>query len=179
MNIIGPIYAERGVALRLFFSLEDGATTDIYIAGDVVAADSARYNYTTGVSGVTTNAVNVVASPFMFLDLTAAEMDGENIAIIIRDVSGSAYKDLLIIIRTYLKVSTHNLFDLSEVSEPSTTLASVATFKEILQHLKRRWFNRHEVVNGQLKVYKDNSTTVLDTQTVTNTESEKSIGKAS
>ena len=73
----------------------------------------------------------------------------------------------------------HNIFDQSEVAEPSAALSSVATFKEILQWVKRRLNNLHTASSTQLKVYKDDGTTVLSTQTITNSGSLQSIGKAS
>lgn len=73
----------------------------------------------------------------------------------------------------------HNLFDQSEVAEPSAAPSDIATFKEILQWLKRRWRNVHTASSTQLKVYKDDGTTVLSTQTLTNSSSLQSVGEAS
>ena len=73
----------------------------------------------------------------------------------------------------------HNIFDQSEVSEPSAAPSDIATFKEIFQWLKRRWRNVHTASATQLKVYKDDGITVLSTQTITNSSSLQSVGEAS
>lgn len=71
----------------------------------------------------------------------------------------------------------HNLFDQSEVAEPSTAPADIATFKEIFQFLKRRWRNKHTASSTELKVYKDDATAVLSTQALTNSGSLQSVGE--
>lgn len=73
----------------------------------------------------------------------------------------------------------HNIFDQSEVTEPSAAPGDIATFKEILQWLKRRFRNVHTASSTQLKVYKDDGVTVLSTQTLSNTGSLQSVGEAS
>lgn len=72
----------------------------------------------------------------------------------------------------------HNIFDQSEVTEPSAAPGDIATFKEILQWLKRRFRNVHTASSTQLKVYKDDGVTVLSTQTLSNTGSLQSVGEA-
>lgn len=71
----------------------------------------------------------------------------------------------------------HNLFDQSEVAEPSAAPADIATFKEIFQFLKRRWRNKHTASSTELKVYKDDATTVLSTQALANSGSLQSVGE--
>lgn len=71
----------------------------------------------------------------------------------------------------------HNLFDQSEVAEPSAAPSDIATFKEIFQFLKRRWRNKHTASSTELKVYKDDATTVLSTQALANSGSLQSVGE--
>lgn len=73
----------------------------------------------------------------------------------------------------------HNIFDQSEGTEPSAALSSTATFREILQWLKRRFNNKSTVDSTSLIVYKDNSTTVLSTQASSDDGTTDTIGKAS
>jgi len=73
----------------------------------------------------------------------------------------------------------HDIFDQSEVTEPSAAIGSTATFKEILQHLKRRFFNKTTVTGSALTMYKDNSSTTLSTQAASDDGTTDTIGKAS
>ena len=73
----------------------------------------------------------------------------------------------------------HNLFTQSEGTEPAAALSSTATFAEILQWLKRRFNNKATVSGSSLIVYKDNSSTVLSTQAVSDDGTTDTVGKAS
>lgn len=73
----------------------------------------------------------------------------------------------------------HNLFTQNEGTEPSAALSSTATFGEILQWLKRRFNNKTTVSGSSLIVYKDNSSTTLSTQAVSDDGTTDTIGKAS
>lgn len=59
-----------------------------------------------------------------------------------------------------------NFFDTLEGSEPATAIAANATFAAILQHAKRRLFNRNTSTSALLTIYKDDNTTPLCTMVV-------------
>lgn len=73
----------------------------------------------------------------------------------------------------------NNIFDQNEGTEPSAALSSTASFGAILQWLKRRFNNKATVSGSSLIVYKDNSSTVLSTQSVSDDGTTDTIGKAS
>lgn len=73
----------------------------------------------------------------------------------------------------------NNIFDQSEGTAPSAALSSTATLKEILQWVKRRWNNKVACDGSTLKVYADDSSTVLSTQTVADDGTTDTVGKAS
>lgn len=73
----------------------------------------------------------------------------------------------------------HDIFDQSEGTEPSAALSSTATLREIFQWLKRRLNNKVTVDGSNLKVYKDDSSTVLSTQSVSDNGTTDTVGKAS
>lgn len=73
----------------------------------------------------------------------------------------------------------HNLFDIVESAEPSAALSSLATFWAITGWLKRRLNNKATVNASSLIVYKDDSTTVLSTQAVSDNGTTDTVGKAS
>ena len=74
---------------------------------------------------------------------------------------------------------THNLLDITEAAEPSAAVGSAATIMAILQHLKRRLFNKVTVNASSLVIYKDDSTTTLSTQSVSDNGTTDTVGKAS
>lgn len=76
-------------------------------------------------------------------------------------------------------VLNNNIFDQNEGTEPSAALSSTASFGAILQWLKRRFNNKATVSGSSLIVYKDNSSTVLSTQSVSDDGTTDTIGKAS
>lgn len=61
-----------------------------------------------------------------------------------------------------------NLFDTLEGTEPAGAIAANSTFKQVFQYLKRRFSNKVTQTNSARTWYKDNSSTVLQTQTVSN-----------
>lgn len=73
----------------------------------------------------------------------------------------------------------NNVLDQSEGTAPSTALASTATLREILQWGKRRWNNKVTCDGSTLKVYADDSSTLLSTQTVSDDGTTDTVGKAS
>jgi len=56
-----------------------------------------------------------------------------------------------------------NFFDTLEGAEPTGAIGNSASFKQILQYLKRRFFNRHEQTSALQTMKKDDSTTNLQT----------------
>ena len=73
----------------------------------------------------------------------------------------------------------NNVLLQSEGTAPSAAIGSTATFGAILQHLKRRWFNKTTVDGTSLVMYADDSSTTVSTQTVSDDGSTDTIGKAS
>lgn len=73
----------------------------------------------------------------------------------------------------------HNLFDIVEAAEPSAALSSLDSFWNIVKWTKRRFNNKATVDSSSLKVYKDDSTTVLSTQAVSDNGTTDTVGKAS
>lgn len=71
-----------------------------------------------------------------------------------------------------------NIFDTLEGTEPTGAIASNATFKQVLQYLKRRFFNRATQTNSTRTMFKDDSTTTLQTQTCANDGTTESQNKA-
>lgn len=63
-------------------------------------------------------------------------------------------------------VSASAIWDDFEGAEPAVTIASNATMRQIMQHLKRRFFNLVTQTNALQTVYRDDSTTPLDTMVV-------------
>lgn len=74
---------------------------------------------------------------------------------------------------------THNLFDIVEAAEPSAALSSLDSFWNIIKWMKRRFNNKATVDATSLIVYKDNSSTVLSTQAVSDDGTTDTVGKAS
>lgn len=73
----------------------------------------------------------------------------------------------------------HNFLDIVEAAEPSAALASLDSVWNILKWLKRRFNNKATVSGSYLIVYKDNSSTVLSTQSVSDDGTTDTVGKAS
>lgn len=71
-----------------------------------------------------------------------------------------------------------DVWDESEGAEPSSAIASNATFRAILQHFKRWAFNRATATNAARTTYKDNSVDVLATQTFSSDGVTSDRGKA-
>ena len=74
---------------------------------------------------------------------------------------------------------SHNLFDIVEAAEPSAALSSLDSFWNIIKWLKRRLNNKSTVSGSSLIVYKDDSTTTLSTQAVSDDGTTDTVGKAS
>lgn len=74
---------------------------------------------------------------------------------------------------------THNLFDIVEAAEPSAALSSLDSFWNIVKWMKRRFNNKSTVNGSSLIVYKDDSTTTLSTQAVSDDGTTDTVGKAS
>lgn len=72
-----------------------------------------------------------------------------------------------------------NIFDTLEGSEPSAAIASNATFKQIYQFLKRRFFNLVTQTSSVQTIYKDDSVTSLTTLACSNDGTTQSKGKSS
>ena len=64
-----------------------------------------------------------------------------------------------------------------EGAEPTTAIASNATFGEIMQHLKRLFFNASKMDTTVKTIYRDDSATVLETQAI-NHAAPQTQGKA-
>lgn len=73
----------------------------------------------------------------------------------------------------------NNLFAVTEGAEPSAALGTDASLLAIFQHVKRRLFNKSEADGDTLIVYKDDSVTVLSTQSLTDDGTTDTIGRAS
>ena len=71
-----------------------------------------------------------------------------------------------------------DVWDDSEGSEPTTALASVATMRAILQHIKRFILNRVTATSGARTIYRDDSVTVLETQSFGTDGTTSDLGKA-
>lgn len=71
-----------------------------------------------------------------------------------------------------------DVWDESEGAEPTAAIASTATFRSIFQHLKRWALNRGTATNSARAIYKDDSVTVLETQTFTSDGTTSDRGKA-
>lgn len=71
-----------------------------------------------------------------------------------------------------------NFFDTLEGSEPAGAIAANATFAAILQHLKRRHFNRVTSTSALLTMYKDDNTTALCTMAISDDGTTASKGRA-
>lgn len=72
-----------------------------------------------------------------------------------------------------------NFFETVEGTEPSAALADNAQFGVILQWLKRRFHGKSTCTATQLKVYKDDESTVLSTQSVADDGTTQTTGVAS
>lgn len=68
--------------------------------------------------------------------------------------------------------------DVEGAAEPSAAIASLATMRAIMQHLKRLFFNRSTGTNAARTIFKDDSVTVLETQTFSSDGSTSDLGKA-
>lgn len=68
--------------------------------------------------------------------------------------------------------------DVEGAAEPSGAIASLATMRAILQHLKRWAFNRGTATNSARTTYKDDSVTVLETQSFSSDGTTSDRGKA-
>ena len=171
MNGPFQFVARNGVQTTFYFCLEDGTLTDAYIGVDVVAADS-TISKDGGASAGTTNAVVTTNSPFFAITLTTAEMTATLILVRITDASAAVFKDCVLVI------DTTRVWDDSEGAEPTAAVANNATFRSIFQHLKRAFLNRAVEDASNRTLYRDDSATVLEAQTVSVVGATKTRGKA-
>lgn len=72
-----------------------------------------------------------------------------------------------------------NFWDTEEGSEPTVTIPAEATFREMLQHQKRRFFNRVTQTSSVQTMYRDNATTALQTMAVSDDGTTQEKGAAS
>lgn len=72
----------------------------------------------------------------------------------------------------------NNLLDVTEGTEPASAIGNNATLRRILQSLKRRMLNKVTATTTQLKVFADDSATVIETQTNSNDGTTQTVGKS-
>ena len=72
-----------------------------------------------------------------------------------------------------------NIFDTLEGTEPTAAIGSNATFKQIFQNLKRRFFNLVTQTSSVQTMFRDDSVTSLQTMACSNDGTTQSKGKAS
>jgi hypothetical protein len=70
------------------------------------------------------------------------------------------------------------VWDDPEGAEPTAAIASNATMRAILQHVKRLLFGRSTATNTARTVFKDDAVTVLETQTFSSDGTTSDLGKA-
>jgi hypothetical protein len=217
-------YGKYGVALDIYFALPSPAasSSDRFItssiAGTPIVAGDVQLSIDGGAVANTTNLpTQVTAAKGLYkLTLTAAEMAGTNISVLLVDQNGPAWRDTIITVETKLLLGqidvdatalggnssgisakgvgtgkglnlAHNsdnslmtnLFDTLEGTEPSAAVSSNATFGQILQNLKRRFFNLVTQTSSVQTMYRDDSVTSLQTMACSNDGTTQSKGKAS
>lgn len=72
-----------------------------------------------------------------------------------------------------------NFFDTVMTAEPTAAFASTDTYGKTLARLVRRFYNKVTQTSSQQKQYKDDSTTVLETMTVSDDATTQTKGKSS
>lgn len=65
-----------------------------------------------------------------------------------------------------VSISAATFWDDLEGGEPTVSIAGNATFRQIMQHLKRRFFNKVTQTTSLQTVFRDDSSTVLETMVV-------------
>lgn len=73
----------------------------------------------------------------------------------------------------------HNLFNIIQPSEPTSAIGSSSTFWAIAQHLYRRFFNKVTQTSTTQTVFRDDSSTILETMTCADDSVTQTKGKAS
>lgn len=69
-------------------------------------------------------------------------------------------------------------WDDTEGAEPTAVIGNNATFRQIMQHIKRAILNKADEDLTQRRIYRDDSSTVLETQSITIVGNLKTRGKA-
>lgn len=72
-----------------------------------------------------------------------------------------------------------NFFDTPEGTEPTTAIGNNATMRQILQYVKRRFFNKRTQTSGTQTMYRDDSTTILQSCTSADDGTTQTLGKYS
>jgi len=191
-NVVGTI-GDLAAAAKASVNAEvDTALADIFLhrfitqASTVVDGAPAANNFDTGLSGA-------VANDFykgLRLKFVAGSLAGQ-----VRDVASSVGSDLtfgdpftaapangdafVLLPNTAISISAAGFWDELEGVEPAVAIASNATFRQIFQHLKRRFYNNVTQTNSLQTVHKDDSITPLDTMVVSDDNVTQRKGKAS
>lgn len=71
-----------------------------------------------------------------------------------------------------------NIFNVTESAEPTSAITNLATMMSIFQHLKRRFFNKVTQTTTTQTMYRDDSSTSLETMAVSNDGVTQTKGKA-
>lgn len=216
-------YGKYGVALDIYFALPSPAATSSdrfitsSIAGTPIVAGDVQISIDGGAVANTTNLPSQVtaAKAVYKLTLTAAEMTGTNITVLLVDQNGPAWRDTIITVETKLFLGqldvdataiggnnsgisakgvgtgkgfnvAHNtdnslltnIFDNLEGTEPTAAIPSNATFKQVFQFLKRRFFNLVTQTASVQTMYRDDSVTSLTTMGCSNDGTTQSKGKS-
>lgn len=164
-------------ATNAFTAISNGIYTWVITATEAQAARIAVSVYDATASAIFKPIYFVIQTRVALgqLDIDATQIGGNTNAFITTGVGTG--------VGTYATGASalynHNLFDQTEGTEPSGAISSTASFKAILQYLKRRFFNKATATSSTVTVLKDDSSTTLQSQSYADDGTTATIGKAS
>lgn len=164
------IYRQRSIATTLYFPLYAAGTDALYTGAAPVAGDVSISLDGGAVASPAAAPVQVGASGFWTLALIIAEMAGDQILLKIDNANVDP---------TVLLIDTQGgALNCLEGSEPTTVIAANASFRQTLQHLKRRFFNKVTQTVANQVILRDDNATTLETLPVSDDGTTQTKGRA-
>lgn len=163
-------YRKKNAEATLYFPLTDPASQDRFEASPVsFAAGDIQVSIDGGAFGNANNTPAHEGLGIYSLVLDAAELNGAFIVVTLVDqTSSAAWDDLALLVETPDVIPSE--WDRTEGSELTAISGSSSpyTFKQMIQWLFRRWFNKHDNNQATLTVYQEDDASTLTAQSVSN-----------
>lgn len=163
-------YVQKNTAVSLYFPLYAAGTDNLYTGAAPVAADVSISLDGAAVASPAAAPVQIGASGFWAIALIAAELNGDRILL---KVDNAGVDPLVLYIDTI-----GGPLNCLEGAEPTAAVAANASFRVLLQHAKRRFFNLVTQTVANQVIKRDDNTTTLETLPVSDDGTTQTKGRA-